>query len=84
MANVHIRQVPDEVHRAIKARAKASGRSTEAEMRRILTDAVSGETPSVRSTLKAGDLLWDIWDDAETDDLDFVRDHQMPQPLDAS
>lgn len=33
-----IRQIPDEVHRALKARAARSGRSVEAEVRQILSE----------------------------------------------
>jgi plasmid stability protein len=40
---VTIRNIPVETHRAIKARAKARGRSTEAEMRAILDEAVRSE-----------------------------------------
>lgn len=37
---VTIRNIPVETHRAIKAQAKAKGRSAEAEMRSILDEAV--------------------------------------------
>lgn len=40
MAAVTIRNLADETHRAIKTRAKANGRSAEAEMRAILDEAV--------------------------------------------
>ena len=40
MAAVTIRNLPDETHRAIKARAARNGRSTEAEIREILGEAV--------------------------------------------
>lgn len=40
MAAVTIRKISEETHRAIKARAKAKGRSAEAEMRSILDEAV--------------------------------------------
>jgi plasmid stability protein len=40
MAAVTIRNIPEETHRAIKARAKEKGRSAEAEMRAILEEAV--------------------------------------------
>ena len=36
MPNVTIRNLPPETHRAIKARARRHGRSTEAEIREIL------------------------------------------------
>ncbi|MDR0592412.1 MAG: hypothetical protein LBG60_03955 [Bifidobacteriaceae bacterium] len=40
MAVLTVRNVPDEVHRALRARASAHGRSTEAEVREILATAV--------------------------------------------
>jgi plasmid stability protein len=40
MANVVIRNLPDEVHRALRAQASANGRSTEAEIRLMLTEGV--------------------------------------------
>lgn len=40
MANVNVRNLPDEVHRAIRIRAAQHGRSTEAEIRDILERAV--------------------------------------------
>lgn len=43
MASVTIRNVPDEVHRAIRIRAAQHGRSTEAEIRDILEQAAKPE-----------------------------------------
>ena len=40
MANLNIRNLPDEVHQALKVRAALNNRSTEAEIREILTAAV--------------------------------------------
>lgn len=40
MANVLIRNLPAEVHRALKVRAALNDRSTDAEIREILTTAV--------------------------------------------
>ena len=52
MAAVTIRSLPDETHRALKLRAAQQGRSTEAEIRAILEEAVR---PKVRlgSALRA-------------------------------
>ena len=36
MASITVRNIPDEVHRALRVRAAAHGRSTEAEVRDIL------------------------------------------------
>lgn len=43
MANVNIRNLPDEVHRAIRVQAAHHGRSTEAEIRDILERSVKAE-----------------------------------------
>ncbi len=40
MASVTVRNLPDEVHRALKVLAARHGRSTEAEIRKILEAAV--------------------------------------------
>lgn len=46
MAVLTVRNVPDEVHRALRQRAASRGRSTEAEVRAILEEAVRPETPA--------------------------------------
>ena len=40
MATITVRNLPDEVHRAIRIRAAQHGRSTEAEVRAILAQTV--------------------------------------------
>ena len=55
MANLSIRNLPDEVHRALRVRAALKGKSTEAEVRAILEDSVKPET-----RLKLGSLLVEI------------------------
>ena len=52
MPAVTIRNLPEETHRALKLRAAHNGRSTEAEIREILEEAV---TP--KSRLKIGSEL---------------------------
>src|SRR6218665_2817687 len=52
MANVHVRNLPDAVHRALRVRAAHHGRSTEAEIRDILEIATR---PPKR--VKLGSLL---------------------------
>lgn len=44
MAMITVRNLPDDIHRALRARAAAHRRSTEAEVRAILADAVMPET----------------------------------------
>ena len=54
MSAVTIRNIPDEVHRALKDRAARHGRSTEAEIRAILQDAVRpAERVKIGSALAA-------------------------------
>lgn len=55
MAVLTVRNLPDEVHRALRLRAADHGRSTEAEVRIILEEAVRPE-----GRLKFGSLLADI------------------------
>ncbi|MDE0023079.1 MAG: Arc family DNA-binding protein [Spirochaetaceae bacterium] len=43
MAILTVRNVPDEVHRALRVRAAVRGRSTEAEVRAILEETVLPE-----------------------------------------
>jgi plasmid stability protein len=43
MATLTVRNLPAEVHRALRVRAAAHGRSTEAEIREILALAVQAE-----------------------------------------
>lgn len=44
MAMITVRNIPDDVHRALRVRAAQHGRSTEAEVREILASAVKPET----------------------------------------
>ena len=55
MANVNIRNLPDEVHRAIRIQAAQHGRSTEAEIREIL-----GRAAKPDGRVKLGSLLASI------------------------
>ena len=80
MATMTIRNIPDEVHRALKLRAAASGRSTEAEVRQILESTVR---PS--NQLRMGDLLVQIGREASLTDeehavFDQVRDRAPAKP----
>lgn len=52
MAMLTVRNLPDEVHRALRVQAALHGRSTEAEVREILAMAVKPET-----RLRIGDAL---------------------------
>jgi antitoxin FitA len=79
MAAITVRNLSNETHRALKARAAAHGRSTEAEVRSILEDAV---TPPHRLAL--GSLLADVGQAAGGVDLDLTRDQYDNGPIDLS
>ncbi len=55
MSSITVRNIPDEVHRAIRVRAAMHGRSAEAEVRSILEQAAKPE-----GRLKLGTLLASI------------------------
>jgi antitoxin FitA len=77
MRAVTVRNLPDETHRALKQRAARHGRSTEAEIRAILEEAVR---PASR--LKLGTALAAFGKRHGGIDLDTVRDQNDIQPAD--
>lgn len=82
MASITIRNVPDDVHRAIRVRAAIHGRSTEAEIRNILEQAAKPE-----GRLKLGSLLASIareaggLTEAEAKHFDRLRDKTPAEPM---
>lgn len=82
MATVTIRNLPDEVHRALRVRAATHGRSTEAEIRDILETTVR---PPER--VKLGSLLVSIAREAggltlaEARRFDRLRDKTPAEPM---
>jgi antitoxin FitA len=70
MASITVRNLPDEVHRALRVRAAHNGRSTEAEIREILEATVR---PNER--LKLGSALAALGDKYALD-LNIVRDQE--------
>ncbi len=81
MASITVRNLPDEVHRALRVRAAQHGRSAEAEIRDILERAVK---PPKR--LRLGDALAALGRDAglTNDDiaaLEQTRDRTPAQPM---
>lgn len=81
MAMLTVRNLPDEVHRALRMRAGQHGHSMEAEVREILESAVS---PAGR--VKLGSLLADMGRQAKLTDKEFavfeqVRDKTPARPL---
>lgn len=76
MASITVRNVPDEVHRALRVRAAMHGRSAEAEIRVILENAVRPE-----GRIKLGSVLTMIGREAGGVDLDVERDKAPAEPL---
>lgn len=82
MPSITIRNVPDEVHRAIRVRAAMHGRSAEAEIRDILEQAAKPE-----GRLKLGSLLTSIareaggLTDAEAEQINQLRDKTPADPM---
>lgn len=78
MASITIRNVPDEVHRALRVRAARHGRSAEAEIRDILEKAAKPE-----GRVKLGSLLANIGRDAglTDEDVDSVADVRDKTPV---
>lgn len=64
MASLTVRNLPDETHRALRLRAVAHGRSTEAEIRAILDEAVRPAKGLGASLREIGSRLggWDLED----------------------
>lgn len=81
MAMLTIRNLPDDVHRALRVRAAGNGRSTEAEVREILASAVKPE-----SRLRLGEALAALGREIglTAEDLDTIvqsRDGVPAEPL---
>lgn len=82
MANVTVRNLPDDVHRALRVRAAHHGRSTEAEIRDILEKAAKPE-----GRLKLGSLLASIareaggLTDSEAEHFEQLRDKTLAEPM---
>lgn len=75
MAAITIRNLSSETHRALRVRAAGHGRSTEAEVRSILDEAVR---PAGR--VKMGTALIDLFRPLGGVDLDAERDRSPAQP----
>jgi plasmid stability protein len=81
MAILTVRNLPDDVHRALRVRAAQHGRSTEAEVREILAAVVK---PAER--VRVGEALATIGHNLGLRDEDFavlerVRDKSPAKPL---
>jgi len=81
MAMLTVRNLPDEVHRALRMQAALHGRSTEAEVREILAVAVKPE-----ARVRLGEALAALSRDIGLRNEDFevferVRDRAPAMPL---
>ncbi len=81
MAILTVRNVPDDVHRALRLRAAQHGRSTEAEVREILAAAVKPE-----KRVRMGEALAAIGrkiglTDEDSAIFESVRDKTPAKPL---
>jgi plasmid stability protein len=75
MPAVTVRNLPEETHRALKLRAAHNGRSTEAEIRVILEEAVSPKT-----RIKIGSELAAFGRRFGGIDVDVARDPTPAEP----
>lgn len=81
MAMLTIRNLPDNVHRALRVRAAMHGQSTEAEVREILASVVKPET-----RVRMGDALAELGQKIGLTNKDFkifkqVSDKTPAKPL---
>lgn len=81
MPSITIRNVPEDVHRALRVRAARHGRSAEAEIRDILENAAKPD-----GRVKLGSLLAEIGRDAgltndDVDSLTQIRDATPAEPV---
>jgi plasmid stability protein len=74
MAALTVRNLPEETHRALRLRAAQNGRSTEAEVRMILEEAVRPE-----SRTKIGSVLAAFGQRMGGADLNIARDESPPR-----
>lgn len=80
MAAITIRGLSDDTHRALKERAARHHRSTEAEVRAILDQAVEDERPP----LTLGALFARVREATGGVDLEIQRDKTPHEPIDLS
>lgn len=81
MAMLTVRNLPDEVHRALRVRAAQRGHSMEAEVREILVSSVSPQ-----GRVKLGSLLADVGrrarlTDEEASVFDRLRSKAPARPV---
>ena len=72
MAMLTVRNLPDEVHRALRVRAARRGHSMEAEVREILESAIS-----LQGRVRLGSVLADMGRRAKLSDDEFAVFEQV-------
>jgi plasmid stability protein len=72
MAMLTVRNLPDEVHRALRVRAARRGHSMEAEVREILESAISPQ-----GRVRLGSMLADMGRRAKLSDDEFAVFEQV-------
>jgi len=78
MAMLTVRNLPDEVHRALRVRAARRGHSMEAEVREILESAISPQ-----GRVRLGSMLADMGRRARLSDDEFAVFEQVRNKLPA-
>ena len=76
MAAITVRNLSEKTHRALRVRAAAHGRSTEAEVRAILDEAVQPE-----KRVKLGSAMVELFRPLGGVDLDIERDRTPRKPV---
>ena len=79
MAAISVRNLSDETHRGLKARAAVHGRSTEAEIRKILDEAASGYAGE-----GLGTRITQIASEVGGFEIEVSRSDSMTEPTDFS
>ena len=75
MAALTVRGLSDETRHALRQRARRHGRSMEAEVRRILVDAVQPTKPGI------GTRLATFWRENADFDLQVERKYEAPRSI---
>lgn len=75
MGSMTVRNIPDDIHKALKLRAAMNKRSAEAEVRAILEETVVSAKQG-----GFGQRLAHCFDGVRGDDLAFERDKTAPEP----
>lgn len=80
MAQIVVRQLPDAIHAALRARARRLGVSAEALARDILAHELLPEARP-RPAAGLGDRLAAIWEGADLQGVSFERAEPSHEPL---